>query len=148
MKRIFFFVALLLACTSESFAWNIGSKGSVIGPSIHTTYFLTPNNASFPVHAQAYVGTYVNGICNYAAIYDIGTDNLKTGDYVDIDAFQLKSVIGTNYNCMTIYYTYKQLVMETFLLLFDGINYNNSAPTVSEVMISLNKQRELGLFDV
>lgn len=134
LKWNFLFLALMLANASYA-AWNIGSKGRVNGPSIHTTYFLTPNNAPFSVHAEAYVGKFVDGACRYNAIYDLGTESLMTGDFFDFDAFQLKSVIGTGYNCMTLYYTYKQLVLETFLLNSDGINYNGTIPATSEVTI-------------
>jgi len=134
LKRTFLYVALVIAINS-SYAWNIGSKGRVNGPSIHSTYFITSNNSSFPVHAQAYVGKFINGTCQYNAIYDLGTEILKTGDFIDIDAFELKSVIGTRYTCMTIFYTYKQIVLETFQLGTDGINYNTSLPATSEVTI-------------
>lgn len=128
--------AVMMIAMDKSHAWNIGQKGRVTGPSIHTTYFLTPNNAMFLVSAKAYVGEYVNGNCQYTAIYDIGTENLKTGDFIDIDAFQLKSVIGGGYGCMSIYYTYKQLVIETFQLEWDGVNYNGTIPATAEVTIS------------
>jgi hypothetical protein len=127
--------ATLMIAMDSTHAWNIGSKGRVNGPSIHTTYFLTPNNATFPVQAKAYVGKYISGTCQYNAVYDLGTETLKSGDLIDIDAFRLKSIIGTGYNCMTIAYTYRQIVMETILLLYDGVNYVTTNPTTSEVTI-------------
>ena len=135
LKWNFLFLALMMLTQASHAAWNIGSKGRVSGPSIHTTYFLTTNNAPFPVHAEAYVGKFVDGACRYDSIYDLGTETLMTGDFFDFDAFQLKSVIGTGYNCMTLYYTYKQLVLETFILNSDGINYNGTIPATSEVTI-------------
>lgn len=134
MKWTLFFAALMIAVNS-SHAWTIGAKGRVTGPVVHTTYFLTPNNGNFPVHAQAYVGNYVNGVCQYGSIYDLGNDMLATGNYVDIDAFLLKSIIGPGYSCMTIYYTSKQLAIETFQLQFDGVNYTASIPQQAEVQI-------------
>lgn len=128
-------VAAILVVINSSYAWNIGSKGRVNGPSIHTTYFTTSNNGSFPVHAQAYVGLLVNGSCQYSAVYDLGSEELKTGDAIDIDAFRLKSIIGTGYTCMTLFYTSKQIVMETILLNSDGINYTFSVPATAEVNI-------------
>src|SRR5690606_18883219 len=128
-------MAVYLLMTHASFAWNIGSKGRVNGPSIHSTYFTTPNNASFPVHAQAYVGSLVNGTCQYNAAYDLGTEEIKTGDVIDIDAFRLKSIIGMGYSCMTIFYTLKQIVMETFQLNSDGINYVTASPATADISI-------------
>src|SRR5579871_4198587 len=123
-------VMLLLAAliTNSGHAWNIGSKESISGPVIHTTYFLTNNNASFPVHAQAYVGSFVDGVCHFTTAYDLGTETLQTGDYVDIDGFLLKSVIGGGYTCMTIFYISKQIVMETLQLIYNGLNYATSLP--------------------
>lgn len=138
MKQSFkwtFLFAALFMLINASYALSIGSKGRVNGPSIHTTYFITPNNSYFPIHAQAYVGKFINGTCQYNAIYDLGNEMLKTGDFIDIDAFKLKSVIGVGYTCMTIFYTYKQIVLETFQLGTDGINYNASFPATSEVTI-------------
>lgn len=138
MKQLMKWTLILAVSTlilNSSYAWNIGAKGRVVGPVIHTTYFLTSNNASFPVKAMAYVGSYVNGTCNYNATYNIGSDHLQTGDFVDIDGFMLKSVVGGGYSCMTIFYTNKQVVMETFQLFYDGINYNTSNPSTAEVTI-------------
>lgn len=126
---------LILITLNACYAWNIGSKGRVNGPSIHTTYFTTSNNGSFPVHAQAYVGLLVNGTCRYSAVYDLGSEEIKTGDAVDIDAFRLKSIIGMGYTCMTMFYTSKQIVLETILLNSDGINYTLSVPATAEVNI-------------
>src|SRR3990167_2935326 len=110
MRWTVLFAALMLIMQSSR-ALTIGSKGRVSGPSIHTTYFLTPNNAPTPVQAKAYAGYFANGNCQYNAIYDLGNEIVKTGDFIDIDAFLVKSIIGINYNCMSIYYTYKQLVI-------------------------------------
>ncbi|RDI40061.1 hypothetical protein [Aquicella lusitana] len=134
MKWTFLF-GIVMIMVDSGHAWNIGAKGRAIGPVIHTTYFLTPNNGAFPVRATAYVGTFLNGTCQYSAIYNIGSDLLQTGNFVDIDAFQLKSVVGGGYSCMTIYYSYRQQVIETFQLVWDGINYINSNPATAEVTI-------------
>lgn len=128
-------VAAIVLLSQTAIAWNIGAKGRVNGPAIHTTYFLTPNNGAFPVKAKAYVGFFANGSCQFNSMYEIGTDTLQTGNFVDIDGFALKSIIGEGYGCMTIYYTYKQLVKETFQLFFDGINYSSTFPATAEVMI-------------
>ena len=128
-------LAAILIVSQTACAWNIGSKGRVNGPAVHTTYFLTPNNGAFPVQAKAYVGFFANGSCQFNAMYDIGKDTLQTGNFVDIDGFALKAIIGEGYGCMTIFYTYKQLVMETFQLFFDGVNYTSTFPATSEVMI-------------
>lgn len=138
MKGILTHTIVILAAFSiipVSFAFNIGAKGRSIGPTIHTAYFLTPNNQAFDVRAIAYVGTWANGQCQYQAQYDIGKENLKTGDFVDIDAYQLRSVVGGGYSCISIYYTYKQLVIETLQLVWDGTNYTNSTPAVDELTI-------------
>lgn len=121
--------------------WNFASKTHVVGSSIHTTYFLTPNNASFEVKAKAYLGKFINGKCVYNAINDMGSELLKTGDFVDFDGNQLRMIVGLNYNCMSVYYTYQQLVIETFLLVSDGINYIASIPPTSEVIIDTSKIR-------
>lgn len=134
IKWTFLFAALMIAINSGH-AWNIGSKGRVNGPSIHSTYFITSENAPFEIHAQAYVGSFVNGSCVYNAAYDLGTETVRTGDVIDIDAFRLKSVIGTNYSCMTIFYSNKQMVMETIQLNTDGINYITTEPATSEITI-------------
>ncbi|MBX3708488.1 MAG: hypothetical protein KIT56_02430 [Gammaproteobacteria bacterium] len=135
LQWIFLFAVLIIATINPSYAWNIGSKGRVNGPVIHSTYFLTPNNVSFPVRAQIYVGRFVNGACQYNAAYDLGTETIKTGDVIDIDAFRLKSMIGLGYSCMTIFYTYRQMVRETIQLNSDGINYIRSNPAATEVSI-------------
>ena len=133
IKRTYLIVYLILPM-SLCHAFSIGSVGRVNGPVIHTTYFITPNNGSFPVRSVAYAGKYINGNCQYNAVYDLGTENLKTGDFVDIDGFRLKSVIGI-YDCVTINYTYKQIVRDSFQLLFNGINYESTNPATSEVTI-------------
>lgn len=138
-KLTLIFIATMIVVDS-SHAWNVGSKGRVNGPAIHTTFFLTPHNGAFPVHATARLGSLVNGICTDIAnnqAYDLGTDTLKTGDFIDIDAFMLKSLIGMNpnANCMSIYYQYTQLVIETFQLFTDGMNYINTNPPTSEITI-------------
>lgn len=137
MRQIIKWNLMILSvfCFSLGYAWNIGFKSNALGPTIHTTYFITSNNASFPVHAQAFVGFFNNGICQCNTSYDLGVEHLKTGDLVDIDGFALKSVIGLGYDCMTIYYTSKQLASETFQLYSDGMNYINSYPATTEVMI-------------
>lgn len=126
---------LSIMVMDNSHAWTIGSKVRVNGPTIHTTYFMTPNNGIFPVHARANVGRFINNTCQYNAIYDLGNTLLKSGDSIAIDGFLLKSVIGSGYTCMTIYYTSRQLVWETFRLIFDGINYSTSLPPTSEITL-------------
>ncbi len=116
-------------------AWTIGAKGHVIGPAIHTTYFLTPNNAAFKVNAQALVGYWQNGYCRYYAIYPLGTEKLQSGDFIDIDGLQLQSIAGGGYDCLSIYYTYHQLTIESFRLIWDGLHYHSSFPPVAQVTI-------------
>lgn len=116
-------------------AFNIGIKGHVSGPAIHTTYFLTPNNQAFEVQAKLYVGYFLSGSCRYLGYYDIGRERLKTGDVVDIDGFALRSLIGGGYDCVTLYYTYRQMVFETIILTWDGFNYTSSYPQTSEITI-------------
>ena len=87
------------------------------------------------MQGQALLGFWLNGYCNYNAIYPIGTNTLQTGDFIDIDAYELKSVVGGGYDCMSIYYTYKQLVIERFRLFWDGFNYTYSFPPLTEVTI-------------
>lgn len=135
MKWTLFFATLMMAFDSGH-AWNIGSKGHALGPTIHTTYFLTPNNAAFPVHAQMCVGMFANGHCLCRNdMYDLGTETLKTGDTFDIDGFALNAIMGSGYSCMTISYTLKQNVAETFQIHFNGINYDTSLPPRSEVNV-------------
>lgn len=126
----------LLLVSHTGLGWTISAKGRVNGPSIHTTYFLTPNNSTVPVHAYAYFGNFVNGMCAYSATYNLGIENIKTGDTVVIDAFQLKAVAGNNYSCATINYTVKQVAVETFLLEFNGFNYINTFPATSEINLT------------
>lgn len=128
-------LAFFLLAMNLSHAWTIGSKGRVTGPAIHTTYFLTPNNQAFDVHALAYVGYFVNNSCQITQVYDIGSEKLASGDFVDINAFLLRDLVGSGYSCMTIYYTYHQLVTETLELFWDGFNYYTTNPTMSEVTI-------------
>lgn len=135
MKWTLLFAAMMLVVNSNRAAWTIGAKGRVNGPAIHTTYFLTPNNGLFPVRAKAYTGTFVNGICQYSVLSDLGYEGLKTGDRIDIDAFALKSIFGGGFGCLTIYYFYKQQVIETIQLAWDGFNYIASFPPVSQVTI-------------
>lgn len=135
MKQFIVLVSVGLAFSPIADAWVIGAKGRATGPTFHTTYFLTPNNQSFPIHATAYLGKLINGTCQYEAIYDIGTDSLRTGDFVDLDAFALKSAVGGGYSCMAIYYAHRQIVMESLQLFWDGLNYFNSFPATSEVSI-------------
>ncbi|MBA3661395.1 MAG: hypothetical protein H0W64_06685 [Gammaproteobacteria bacterium] len=133
VKWILFFYFLLATCSI--FAWNIGSKGRSTGPAFHTTYFLTPNNQSFTIHATAFLGKWIDSICQPEALLDMGQDELKTGNYVDLDAFALRSRVGMGYTCMTINYFYRQKATETFALFSDGVNYVGSYPYTSEVSI-------------
>jgi hypothetical protein len=135
MWRYLLKILMILCLMGQAQAWNIGAAGRTVGPSIHTTYFLTPKNAPLKVHAQAYVGLLVNGICNYNANYDLGTQTLQSGDMVGIDAFALKALIGGNYSCMSIFYTYQQIVMETFQLIYDGTIYTITNPLSSQVNV-------------
>lgn len=130
---IFVFFAFFAGISDASFSF--ASKGRTTGPSIHTTYFLTPNNAGLDINAKAYMGKWINGNCVYNDIYDMGSEYLQTGDFVDFDSLKLKAIVGTTYNCMSVYYTYKQLVIETFLLMNDGRYYVGSFPPTSEVNI-------------
>ncbi len=133
MKLVLGIISLLFSLSIN--AWTIGAK-SVISPStIHATYFLTPKNTATPVRIDAYLGFMTNGLCNSAARYPLGIEKLQTGDYLSIDAFSLKSVVGGGYNCMTIFYYSHLISRETFLIAFDGNNYNFSYPAKSEVMI-------------
>lgn len=129
-------ISILTLLSESSYAsFNMAAKSRTVGPSIHTTYFLTPANAGFDVNAKAYLGKFINGICVYNAIYDMGTEFLQTGDFIDFDAFKIKGIVGTTYNCMSVYYTYRQLVIENFLLVNDGRNYIYTIPPTSEVTI-------------
>ena len=126
----------LIISTSPTFAnWNIASKGRALGQTIHTSYFLTPHNGQFPVNAKAYLGTYNNGQCVYSQIYDMGTERLTSGEYVDYDPIRLKGLVGLSFNCMSVYYYYQQLVIENFILINDGINYVGTLPFTSQVTI-------------
>lgn len=127
---------LILIASSNASAWTIGAKGRVNGPVIHTTFFLTPNNQAFSIAAQAYMGTWVNGNCQPSTtLYNLGYENLQTGDFVDIDAFQLKAVMGGGYSCMTIFYNRQQPVNESFQLVWDGYNYVTTTPTQFEIQL-------------
>lgn len=126
---------LLAATTDSSLAFNLAQKGRVAGTAIHTTYFLTPNNAAFDIQGTAMVGTWLNGTCVYASQINIGRDKLKSGDFVDLDAAQLKSLAGGGYSCVTFFYLYKQPVMDTMQLAWDGLNYTTTQPATSEVNI-------------
>lgn len=134
MRWTLFFVILMLVI-KPTHSYTIAQKGRVSGPAIHTTYFLTPNNNGFQVRATAFPGTWVNGTCVYAAQYNIGQDFLQSGDFVDLDAFRLKSIVGNGYSCLTIYYLYKQPVIDTVQLVWDGFNYNTTIPATSEVTV-------------
>lgn len=130
-----FIFATLMILVNPTHAWNVASKSVANGPVIHATYFLTPNNENVKVHAQGYVGSFLNGICRYYAIYDLGDEMVKTGDIIYYDGIRLKSLITTAFNCMTVYYTYQQIVNETFKLQTDGINFVTSFPEKSEMSI-------------
>lgn len=134
VKVIGFFTLLFYAFQNVD-AWTIGSKGRTTAPSIHTTYFITPNDQASDVHASVYMGYFVNNSCQPRETYDIGTEKLATGDFVDINAFWLRNLVGSGYSCMTIYYTCHQLVYETLQLFWDGFNYYTTNPSMSEVNI-------------
>lgn len=121
----------------QSIGWTfvIAQKQRVLGPAIHSTYFMTPNNNEVEVAARAQVGQFVNGSCQYSTVYDLGKEKLKTGDNIDYDAFAIKRLIGNQYTCMNIQYIYRQTIKETFLLMFDGINYSATYPQTSQVSI-------------
>ena len=136
MKWALLFAMLMVLMDSSHASWSIGSKVGVNGPIVHSTYFLTPNNAPAPVSAQAYVGAAIlNGNCQYTAVYNLGTEVLNTGDTFYVDAYLLKNLINGGYTCMSVYYTYKQLVIDTFQLTYDGINYITSNPQTDEITI-------------
>lgn len=144
MKWTLLFALLMLELNSSRAGWSIGAKAQINGPIVHSIYFITPNNAPVSVTAQAYVGTSVpttntgtsvNSNCPYTAVYQLGTEILKTGDVFYVDAYQLKNLINGGYNCISIYYTYQQLVIDNFQLLYDGFNYVSSYPSREEVVI-------------
>ncbi len=135
LMRWTLFFAVFMLVVRPTHAYTIAEKGRVSGPAIHTTYFLTPNNEGFEVRATALPGKWVGGTCVYSAQYNIGRSFLKTGDFVDLDAFRLKSIIGSGYSCLTIYYHYTQPVIDTVQLIWDGFNYSNTVPATSEVTV-------------
>lgn len=130
-----FLLSLITAASQTTLAFNLAQKGRVSGKAIHTTYFLTPNNAAFDIKGTAMMGTWLNGTCVYANQINIGQDKLRTGDFVDLDASQLKSLAGGGYSCVTFFYLYKQPVMDTMQLAWDGLNYTTTQPATSEVNI-------------
>lgn len=137
MKRKFLWRLLLTLpffCTN-AWAFNIASKWQTTGPVIHTTFFITPGNDLVDLKAQAYVGTLNNGNCVYADIFNMGAEKVQTGDFIDYDAFKIKSLLGTSYDCMTVYYTVNQFVFETFSLFFDGFNYYDTYPENRELRL-------------
>lgn len=134
LKWTLFFTFLMLFY-KPGHAFSISQKGRVNGPSIHTTYFLTPNNQGFDVRATAVVGKWNQGNCVYGGQIELGQDFLRTGDFVDLDAFRLKSIVGGGYSCLTIYYHYRQPVIDTVALIWDGSNYVATVPSTSEVTI-------------
>lgn len=133
MKWSLLFATLMMMNPGHSF--TVAEKGRVNGPAIHSTYFLTPNNQDYEVRATAYPGAWVNGTCVYEAQYSLGHDFIKTGDTVDLDAFQLKSLIGGGYSCLTIVYHYQQPVVDIVQLVWDGLNYTTTVPSKTEVTI-------------
>lgn len=135
LMRWTFFFAILMMVIKPGHSFTIAQKGRASGPAIHTTYFQTPNNAGFDVHATAMVGTWVNNSCVYAGQYNIGQSFLQTGDFVDLDGFQLKAIVGGGYSCLTIYYQFRQPVIDTMVLVWDGFNYSTTFPANSEVTI-------------
>lgn len=134
IKWSLFFTFLLLVYKPGQ-GFTISQKGRVTGPAIHTTYFLTPNNQGFEVRATALVGKWNHGNCVYAAQVEMGKDFLRTGDFVDLDAFRLKAIVGGGYSCLTIYYHYRQPVIDTVALIWDGSNYVTTLPASTEVTI-------------
>lgn len=132
-KWIFF----LLFTINTVYAFSIATKNSINGFLIHSTSFITPNNQPVSVQAKVFVGNYVNGYCQIARSYDIGNDALQTGDFINVDALKLESLVGGGYSCMSIFYTGKQTVWETFQLIYDGVNYNTSNPPSTQVTISM-----------
>lgn len=129
---LMFFSAISL----QSHAFNISAKQHVTGPAIHSTYFMTVNNRPENIKAKAYAGQYINGICDYNAVYDLGHEQLKTGDTVYIDAFALKLLIGTQFTCMSIYYNNQQVSIESFQLISDGINYIATFPPTAQLTVT------------
>lgn len=124
----------------KSSAWTIGAKDRVLGPSIHITYFQTPNNLLKEVRAQLYVGRLVSGSCQYVSIYDLGREKIRSGDRILIDGIALREIIGIQYNCAAIFYFTRQSVIETFLLRYDGLNYINTYPSLSYVRLAAHSK--------
>ena len=134
MRWTLFFAAFMLVMR-PGHSFTVAQVGRVNGQAIHTTYFQTPNNQGFDIKATIFVGKYVNGTCSYNAQYDIGSSFLKTGDFTDLDAFQLKSIIGSGASCASVYYQLNQPVIDTFQLVWDGLNYVKTVPASSEVTV-------------
>ncbi|MFZ2314148.1 MAG: hypothetical protein WAW86_00620 [Gammaproteobacteria bacterium] len=143
MKRAYL-ILLLILVTSPISAWQVGSKNMMSSAAIHTTYFLTPNNQSITVRGTANVGYMNNGVCDYSqgATYPLGQEVLRTGDNMYIDGYRLLAAIGNAYSCIQITYMSDpagkqvfQPVQEWFQLVWNGVNYVNSFPAVSQVTI-------------
>lgn len=114
-------------------AYTFASLGRVNGPAIHTTYFYTTNNETVLVRAKAYVGAWSNGACLYAGQFDMGLQPLRTGNQLYLDANKFRSIVGNGYTCVTISYFYKQPVLDTYQLVWDGQGYTNTIPNTSDV---------------
>lgn len=138
------FIALLVLLTSMHAAhasFSLATKNRATGPLVHATFFLTPNNNPIKVSAKAYVGKFNNGRCLYNEIYDMGTEEIASGDLIEYDAIKLKFIIGLSYNCVSVYYTAEQLVIDTFILVNNGFIYTTSIPRTTEVTIDGNQIR-------
>ena len=143
MKRVYL-VLLSIFAISPVFAWQIGSKNMMSSAAIHSTYFLTPNNQPITIRGTANVGYLNNGVCDYSqgATYPLGQELVRTGDNIYIDAYRLLAAIGNAYSCVQITYLSDpvsqrvfQPVQEWFQLVWNGANYVDSFPAVSQVTI-------------
>lgn len=143
MKRIRLLLILILFPVITQ-AWQIGTKNRMSSAPIHATYFLTPNNQLTPIRGVANVGYMNNGICDYSqgTTYSLGQELVKTGDQLYVDAYRLLAVIGNAYTCIQITYTNAenakqvfQPMQEWFELIWNGSNYVNSFPAISQVTI-------------
>lgn len=138
MKWTFIFVTLMMLMNNSP-AFTIGNKNLMSAASIHSTYFFTPNNSAFVVHAKANLGLLNNGVCNtQSQTYDLGQAELKTGDRLYWDAYKLQSLVGGRYSCMMVtYYSdiSQQPVREMIQLVWNGVIYSLALPALSQVTI-------------
>ncbi len=131
-------------CPALALAWQIGAKNRMSSAPIHSTYFLTPNNQPIQIRGIANMGYMNNGICDYSqgSSYSLGQVLVRTGDQIYIDAYRLLAMAGNAYTCIQITYTNAentkqvfQPMQEWFQLVWNGMNYVNSFPAISQVTI-------------